>query len=325
MGTVLAVCRSSVRGIQKANEQSGWFETEWGIRGDAHAGRWHRQVSLLSADRIARFNEKGAGVGPGDFGENLVVEGIDFSSLPVGTWLRCGDVLLEITQIGKECHSHCAIYHKMGDCIMPREGVFARVLEAGQISIGDQMSVVPRKEPLPFQAAVITLSDRCSSGEREDESGPAIEKRLIEEGYQIIERLVLPDDRAALEKELIRLCDQRTPDLILTTGGTGFSPRDITPEATLAVAERPAPGIAEAIRAASMEITRRAMLSRAVSVIRGKTLIVNLPGSPKACMESMDVFMDQLPHGLSLLRGSVMDCGRRQEAPDAGRGRSGRI
>lgn len=325
MGTVLAVCRSSVRGIQKANEQSGWFETEWGIRGDAHAGRWHRQVSLLSADRIARFNEKGAGVGPGDFGENLVVEGIDFSSLPVGTWLRCGDVLLEITQIGKECHSHCAIYHKMGDCIMPREGVFARVLEAGQISIGDQMSVVPRKEPLSFQAAVITLSDRCSSGEREDESGPAIEKRLIEEGYQIIERLVLPDDRAALEKELIRLCDQRTPDLILTTGGTGFSPRDITPEATLAVAERPAPGIAEAIRAASMEITRRAMLSRAVSVIRGKTLIVNLPGSPKACMESMDVFMDQLPHGLSLLRGSVMDCGRRQEAPDAGRGRSGRI
>ena len=325
MGTVLAVCRSSVRGIQKTNEQSGWFETERGIRGDAHAGRWHRQVSLLSADRIARFNEKGAGVGPGDFGENRVVEGIDFSSLPVGTWLRCGDVLLEITQIGKECHSHCAIYHKMGDCIMPREGVFARVLEAGQISVGDQMSVVPRKEPLPFQAAVITLSDRCSSGEREDESGPAIEKRLMEEGYQIIERLVLPDDRAALEKELIRLCDQRTPDLILTTGGTGFSPRDITPEATLAVAERPAPGIAEAIRAASMEITRRAMLSRAVSVIRGKTLIVNLPGSPKACMESMDVFMDQLPHGLSLLRGSVMDCGRRQEAPDAGRGRSGRI
>ena len=317
MGTVLAVCRSSVRGIQKTNEQSGWFETEWGIRGDAHAGRWHRQVSLLSADRIARFNEKGAGVGPGDFGENLVVEGIDFSSLPVGTWLRCGDVLLEITQIGKECHSHCAIYHKMGDCIMPREGVFARVLEAGQISVGDQMSVVPRKEPLPFQAAVITLSDRCSSGEREDESGPAIEKRLMEEGHQIIERLVLPDDRAALEKELIRLCDQRTPDLILTTGGTGFSPRDITPEATLAVAERPAPGIAEAIRAASMEITRRAMLSRAVSVIRGKTLIVNLPGSPKACMESMDVFMDQLPHGLSLLRGSVMDCGRRQEVPDA--------
>ncbi|MBS6517046.1 MAG: MOSC domain-containing protein [Clostridium sp.] len=313
MGTVLAVCKSPVRGIQKTNEQSGWFEKEWGIQGDAHAGHWHRQVSLLSADRIAQFNERGAGAGPGDFGENLVVEGIDFSSLPVGTWLRCKDVLLEITQIGKECHNHCAIYHRMGDCIMPREGVFAQVLEPGRISVGDEMSVVPRETPLPFQAAVITLSDRCASGEREDESGPAIEKRLNAEGYQVIERLILSDDKAALEQELIRLCDQRKPDLILTTGGTGFSPRDITPEATLAVAERPAFGIAEAVRAASMAITRRAMLSRAVSVIRGKTLIVNLPGSPKACMESMDVFMEQLPHGLSLLRGSVMDCGRRQE------------
>lgn len=313
MGTVLAVCKSPVRGIQKTNEQSGWFEKEWGIQGDAHAGHWHRQVSLLSADRIAQFNERGAGAGPGDFGENLVVEGIDFSSLPVGTWLRCKDVLLEITQIGKECHNHCAIYHRMGDCIMPREGVFAQVLEPGRISVGDEMFVVPRETPLPFQAAVITLSDRCASGEREDESGPAIEKRLNAEGYQVIERLILSDDKAALEQELIRLCDQRKPDLILTTGGTGFSPRDITPEATLAVAERPAFGIAEAVRAASMAITRRAMLSRAVSVIRGKTLIVNLPGSPKACMESMDVFMEQLPHGLSLLRGSVMDCGRRQE------------
>ena len=156
MGTVLAVCKSPVRGIQKTNEQSGWFEKEWGIQGDAHAGHWHRQVSLLSADRIAQFNERGAGAGPGDFGENLVVEGIDFSSLPVGTWLRCKDVLLEITQIGKECHNHCAIYHRMGDCIMPREGVFAQVLEPGRISVGDEMSVVPRETPLPFQAAVIT-------------------------------------------------------------------------------------------------------------------------------------------------------------------------
>ena len=164
MGTVLAVCKSPVRGIQKTNEQSGWFEKEWGIQGDAHAGHWHRQVSLLSADRIAQFNERGAGAGPGDFGENLVVEGIDFSSLPVGTWLRCKDVLLEITQIGKECHNHCAIYHRMGDCIMPREGVFAQVLEPGRISVGDEMFVVPRETPLPFQAAVITLSDRCASG-----------------------------------------------------------------------------------------------------------------------------------------------------------------
>ena len=122
--------------------------------------------------------------------------------------------------------------------------------------------------------------------------------------------MLLPDGRPALEKELRRLCDQRQPDLILTTGGTGFSPRDVTPEATLAVAERQAPGIAEAIRAASMRITPRAMLGRGVSVIRGRTLIINLRGSPKACNESMDVFLDQMPHALTLLRGAVTDCAR---------------
>ena len=125
-----------------------------------------------------------------------------------------------------------------------------------------------------------------------------------------MERLLLPDEAAPLKNQLIRLCDQRQLDLILTTGGTGFAPRDITPEATLAVAHRNAPGIAEAIRSASLAITPRAMLSRAVSVIRGKTLIVNLPGSPKACMESMDVFLDTLPHALDLLRGRVQDCAR---------------
>ena len=122
--------------------------------------------------------------------------------------------------------------------------------------------------------------------------------------------LFRPDERELLERSLIRLCDQRQLDLILTTGGTGFAPRDITPEATRAVAERDAPGIAEAIRAASMRITPRAMLSRAAAVIRGKTLIINLPGSPRACMEGMDVFLDQLPHALDLLRGMPQDCGR---------------
>lgn len=319
MGKVLAVCISRVRGVQKENIGKGWFKKDWGIEGDAHAGRWHRQVSLLGADPIAQFNERGANVGPGDFGENLVVEGIDFRSLPVGTWLSCGEVLLEMTQIGKECHSHCAIYHRTGDCIMPREGVFARVLKSGSISVGDELTVVSRRFPLPFQAAVITLSDRCSAGEREDLSGPAIARRLAGAGYEVAEYLLIPDDGARLKSELIRLCDQRQLDLILTTGGTGFAPRDVTPEATLSVADRNVPGIAEAVRAASMAITKRAMLSRAVSVIRGKTLIINLPGSPKACMESMDVFMEQLPHGLTLLRGAQMDCAERM--PDNSEGR----
>nr|WP_297173769.1 MOSC domain-containing protein [uncultured Agathobaculum sp.] len=310
MGKIIAVCTSGVRGVQKAPADAVWLERDWGIRGDAHAGNWHRQVSLLAAAEIAAFNAKGADVHPGAFGENLVIEGIDLRRLPVGTLLGCGDVLLELTQIGKECHNHCAIYQKMGDCIMPREGVFARVVNGGQIAVGDRIDVRPRTTPLPFQAAVITLSDRCAAGERTDKSGPAVAKRLAGAGYAIVERLLLPDERALLEQNLIRLCDQRQLDLILTSGGTGFAPRDITPEATRAIAERDVPGIAEAIRAASLAITPRAMLSRAASVIRGKTLIINLPGSPKACMESMDVFLEQLPHALELLRGTPQDCGR---------------
>ena len=309
-GIVRAVCLSQARGTEKVNAGRAELRADWGLVGDAHAGHWHRQVSLLSADKIAAFNAKGANVQPGAFGENLVVEGLDFRAMPVGSRLRCGQALLEITQIGKECHSHCAIYHRMGECIMPHEGVFAKVLEGGTVAVGDVITVEDRPAPLPFQAAVITLSDRCAAGEREDKSGPAIVERLQQAGYEIIETLLLPDDQAALEKELRRLCDQRRPDLILTTGGTGFSPRDVTPEATLAVAQRQAPGIAEAIRAASMRITPRAMLGRGVSVIRGKTLIINLPGSPKACQESMDVFLDQMPHALTLLRGATMDCGK---------------
>ncbi len=309
-GEVLAVCLSERKGTQKTNVGRAVFVKNHGVEGDAHAGSWHRQVSLLSADKIEEFRSKGADVAYGAFGENLVVEGIDFRALAVGTLLRCKDVLLEMTQIGKECHTHCAIYHQVGDCIMPREGVFARVLEGGIIQVGDRMAIEPRTKKLPWQAAVITLSDKGAIGEREDKSGPAIADRLRENGYEVIEQFLISDDPKLLKHHLIRLCDQRRPDLILTTGGTGFSVRDTAPEATLAVAERNAPGIAEAIRAASLKITKHAMLSRAVSVIRGKTLIINLPGSPKACMESMDVFMDAIPHAMGLLRGDVQDCAR---------------
>lgn len=308
MGKIIAVCTSERKGIQKHDVHTAHFSVNWGIDGDAHAGRWHRQVSLLSADKIEAFNQRGANVVPGAFGENLVVDGFDFRALPVGTLLRCGDVLLEMTQIGKECHSHCEIYKKMGECIMPREGVFARVITPGTISVGDEMSIEKREGHFPWQAAVITLSDKGAAGERKDESGPAVAKRLREAGYAVVEELLIPDDAAALKLELARLCDQRRLDLILTTGGTGCSVRDTTPEATLAVADRNVPGIAEAMRAASMKITPHAMISRAVSVIRGKTLIINLPGSPKACMENMDVFMDTIPHAMGLLRNEVHDC-----------------
>lgn len=141
MGKVIAVCTSPEKGTQKHNIREGVFIEDYGIQGDAHAGKWHRQVSLLSYDKIEEFRARGAEVEDGAFGENLVVEGIDFRALPVGTRLCCADVVLEMTQIGKECHHGCQIFQKMGDCIMPREGVFARVIRGGKIRVGDEMKV----------------------------------------------------------------------------------------------------------------------------------------------------------------------------------------
>ncbi len=138
----MAVCTSEKKGTQKKNVKEANFIVDHGIENDAHAGNWHRQVSLLSADKIAAFNAKGADVFDGAFGENLVVSGIDFKELPIGTKFTCGEVLMELTQIGKECHTRCQIYHKMGECIMPTEGVFAKVLHGGKIAVGNELEVV---------------------------------------------------------------------------------------------------------------------------------------------------------------------------------------
>ena len=312
MGTIKGICISHIRGIQKSEVAEADLKVDWGIVGDAHAGNWHRQVSLLSYEKIQEFKEKGAKIVSGAFGENLIVEGYDLGNLPVGSRFRVGDeVELEITQIGKECHSHCEIYKAMGDCIMPREGGFAKVIKSGHITLGDTITLLPDNPDRPLTAAVITLSDKGAAGLREDKSGPIIVDELKREGYEIIETLILPDELSLIKKNLIRLSDQRQVNLIITTGGTGFSERDCTPEATMAVATRNAPGIAEAIRAGSMQITRRAMLSREASVIRNKTLIVNLPGSPKAVKESLGFVIDQLEHGIRILTGRDSECARK--------------
>ncbi len=165
-------------------------------------------------------------------------------------------------------------------------------------------------EEKSFMAAVITVSDKGARGERVDESGPAAKEMLEEAGYEVVETLIIPDEPEELKTELIRLADEVRADLVVTSGGTGFSMRDQTPEATLAVADRLAPGIAEAIRYQSMAVTNRAMLSRGVSVIRRQTVIVNLPGSPKAVRESLGYILDSLDHGIRILRGSASECAR---------------
>ena len=307
MGKVVAVCISDRRGIQKHTVAEAKLKENWGIEGDAHAGNWHRQVSLLAFEKIDEFCQKGADVDFGAFGENIITRGFDLRTIPVDSEIRIGDCLLRLTQIGKECHDHCAIFNQVGDCIMPREGVFAEVLKGGTIRSGDEIEITPPADDRPFSAAVITLSDRAYKKEYEDRSGPVIREILSENGYRVIEQILLPDEKSMLKQQLIRLADQRQVNVIFTTGGTGFSRRDITPEATIEVCDRMAPGIAEAMRAGSMQITPKAMLSRQVSGIRKGTLIVNLPGSPKACREDLDIILPALGHGLGILRGSDTD------------------
>jgi molybdenum cofactor synthesis domain-containing protein len=318
---------SKEKGTPKRPVESGVLKAGWGLEGDAHAGKWHRQVSLLGLPEIKVFRslvikqglvktpeEAERVVHYGAFGENLVIDtdGPALAELPIGTRFRVGETLLELTQIGKECHDYCQIRKTMGDCIMPRKGVFARVVSGGAVKAGDEFSIEQ-----VYRCAVVTVSDRSSRGEREDKSGPEVRRLAEEHGFACGEIAIVPDERDQIESALRRLASEervsggkRLPyHLVFTTGGTGFAPRDVTPEATLAVCEKHTPGIAEAMRAASMKITPRAMLSRAEAGILGQTLIVNLPGSPKAAGECLEAVIETLKHGLEVLSGGVLDCG----------------
>ena len=161
-----------------------------------------------------------------------------------------------------------------------------------------------------MRVAIITASDSGYAGEREDKSGPVIAEMVTAAGYTVVSQEILPDDYEMLTKRMAEICDSHGAELILTTGGTGFSVRDIMPEATAAVCERMVPGIPEAMRAYSMQFTPRAMLSRAASGIRKRTLIVNMPGSPKAVRESLEFILPSLGHGLEILTGEATNCAR---------------
>lgn len=298
-GKVISVNIEKQKGLKKKPVEFIETVCNKGIKNDAHYGFGHRQISLLANESIDKMREKGLILKFGDFAENITTEGIIWNKVVIGDIFRIGEVLIRITQKGKSCHKECEIFRAVGDCIMPREGVFAEVLEEGTIHVNDKMEMVKK-------CGILIVSDSCFKREKKDTSGLAIAQIISKEGFYC-SLYIVPDEKEMISSQLKKMAKQY--ELILTTGGTGLSLRDVTPEATMAVAWRIVPGIAEAIRNYSMQFTKRAALSRGVSVICNKSLIINLPGSEKAVKEGLTYILDSIPHALEVLRGINMPCG----------------
>jgi molybdopterin adenylyltransferase len=287
-GKVVSVNLSVAKGTPKQPVDRAVID-EHGLVGDAHAGAWHRQVSLLSQESVERFAAKvGRTFAPGEFAENLTVRGVDLAAAAPMDRLCVGPAELEVTQIGKECHGDdCAVFQAVGRCMMPEEGIFCRVLRGGPVRPGDEAQHVPR----PLRIRVVTLSDRASRGEYEDRSGPRLND-LIEQFLQgtrwhsEIEASVLPDDADALRAALVEARDEGVA-AVFTTGGTGVGPRDVTPEVVTSVCDRMIPGLMDAVRIKCGARNPRALLSRSVAGVAGRTLIYALPGSVRAVEEYM--------------------------------------
>lgn len=275
---------------------------ELGVKGDAHAGHWHRQVSLLAVESLKKAQEQNnRAFNFGDFGENITTEGFELHKSNIMDRFQCGNVLLEVTQIGKKCHSGCEIMQQVGSCIMPVEGIFCRVLQGGKLSKDNVLTYIPKQ----IKIMVITLSDRASKGIYEDKSGPFAAKMLkefFEEGNRpvSIETKVIPDDEKKLEQILLQAVKDRT-DIIITTGGTGIGSKDITPEVVRRLLDKEIPGLMELIRYKYGSVKPNALLSRSIAGVIDKSLVYTLPGSVKAVNEYLTEINKTLEHSLRMI------------------------
>jgi molybdopterin adenylyltransferase len=303
-GRVLSLNVSEEKGTIKTPVDSANVNMH-GIKDDAHAGNWHRQVSLLASEKVREFEkELGQTIKPGEFGENITTVGVPLEKVAVMDEIQVGDVLLEVTQIGKHCHGDgCAIFQAVQKCVMPSDGIFCRVLEVGDLSNGDVVTWQPKVRKF----RVVTLSDRAARGEYKDLSGPRIRavlnEHFSESRWQTdISSTVLPDDVQLLRQELVR-CREQNVDFVFTTGGTGIGPRDITVDVVEDLADRTVPGIMEYIRVTCGARNPNALLSRGVVGILGGTVVYTLPGSVKAVNEYMSELTKTLEHLFKMLHG----------------------
>jgi molybdenum cofactor synthesis domain-containing protein len=306
-GKVLAISTSLTKGVQKTNVAEAELQIAHGVKGDAHAGDWHRQVSLLAQESIDKIRAKGLNVKGGDFAENITTLGVDIPGSQVGEHILIGAAELVVTQIGKVCHTRCAIYKAAGDCVMPREGIFGEVLKGGVIKPDDPVKIIPKNG---LSVGIITLSDRAYQKVYSDETGPALEK-FIKGKFAVsyLRKEIIPDEVKRLEMVLTDFCDIQKFDLIITNGSTGVSPRDVAPEGISSIITRRLHGYEEAMRAKSREKTIHAIISRAVCGTRGSTLVISVPGSPKAAVENLEAVADAIDHTIKKLQGDESSCG----------------
>ena len=303
-GSVISVNISKEKGTIKQPVDEIVIDDK-GIAGDAHAGRWHRQISVLGFADIKSFSEEvNRKMAHGEFAENITLDGIDLGRVSILDRFTVGDVVLEVTQIGKKCHGdQCAVYRQVGKCVMPKKGLFCRVIKGGTIKAADRVEYTER----PFRVTVITVSDRAYAGEYSDRSGPkAVE--MINEFFKdkrwhlAVETEILPDDPDALLEKLERATADGT-DVIFTLGGTGIGPRDITPDIVSSIIDKELTGIMENIRVKFGAEKPSALLSRSVAGTLRTSQLYALPGSVKAVTEYLGEIFKTLEHAVFMLHG----------------------
>lgn len=300
---ILSVNISRKKGIIKTPIEQITIN-EMGIVGDAHAGRWHRQISLLAQESVDRAEEKAnAKFPPGTFAENLTTRGIELAKTSILDRFISGKIELEVTQIGKKCHTNCAIGQQIGDCIMPAEGIFCRTIKGGIVKGGSQFQYIPRI----FKVKIVVLSDRASAGIYEDKSGKLIDK-LTNEWFEAknmrteIDTVIIPDEKDRLV-QVITDSFKKNYDIIFTTGSTGIGERDIAPETIAPLLDKQITGIMELVRAKYGMKNPNAVLSRSIAGTKNKTLLFALPGNPKAVNEYLTEIFLVLFHSLLMLHG----------------------
>ena len=300
---ILSVNISDKKGIVKSPVNSIIID-EKGIVGDAHAGVWHRQISLLAQESIERAEEKaGRKFPPGTFAENLTTQGVELAKTSILDRFVYHDIEMEVTQIGKKCHSTCAIGKQIGDCIMPAEGIFCRTIRGGEIKPGTIFSYIPKI----FRVKIIVLSDRAAMGLYEDKSGKLINK-LTKEWFDSknmrveTDTIIIPDEKDQLTSVLNESFRNKI-DIIFTTGSTGIGERDIAPETIAPLIDKQITGIMELIRVKYGMKNPNAALSRSIAGTKNKTLLFALPGNPKAVNEYLTEIFAVLFHSLLMLHG----------------------